>query len=65
MYRPGVRRCGPMEHLPRRSPVAITALAYVPAVLCMMTVGVIVPFIDTLSRDLGTGRAQLGLAVAL
>jgi predicted MFS family arabinose efflux permease len=31
----------------------------------MMTVGVIVPFIDTLSRDLGTGRAQLGLAVAL
>jgi predicted MFS family arabinose efflux permease len=52
-------------NLPRRSPVAITALAYVPAVLCMMTVGVIVPFIDTLSRDLGTNRAQLGLAVAL
>jgi predicted MFS family arabinose efflux permease len=31
----------------------------------MMTVGVIVPFIDTLSGDLGTHRAQLGLAVAL
>jgi predicted MFS family arabinose efflux permease len=54
-----------MLNLPRRSPVAITALAYVPAVLCMMTVGVIVPFIDTLSRDLGTSRAQIGLAVAL
>jgi len=55
----------PLLNLPRRNPVALTALAYVPAVLCMMTVGVIVPFIDALSHDLATSRAQLGLAVAL
>jgi predicted MFS family arabinose efflux permease len=54
-----------MLTLPRRSPVALTALAYVPAVLCMMTVGIIVPFIDTLSHDLAATRAELGLAVAL
>jgi predicted MFS family arabinose efflux permease len=58
----------PMEQTlnpPRRSALALTALAYIPAVLCMMSSGVIVPFIDTLSRDLATTRPQLGLAIAL
>ena len=50
---------------PRRSAVALTALAYIPSVLCMMPVGVLVPFIDTLSRDLITTAPQLGLAIAL
>ena len=50
---------------PRRSALALTALAYIPAVLCMMTIGVIVPFIETLSRDLATTPPQLGLALAL
>ena len=50
---------------PRRSAVALTALAYIPSVLCMMPVGVLVPFIDTLSRDLVTTAPQLGLAIAL
>jgi predicted MFS family arabinose efflux permease len=50
---------------PRQSAVAVTALAYIPAVLCMMTVGVIVPFIGPLSHDLRTTPAQLGLAIAL
>ena len=50
---------------PRRSALTLTALAYVPAVLVMMTIGVIVPFLDTLSRDLATQQAQLGLAIAL
>ena len=50
---------------PRRSALALTALAYIPAVLCMMTSGVIVPFIETLSRDLATTPPQLGLAIAL
>jgi predicted MFS family arabinose efflux permease len=57
-----------MEHTLKpahRSAVTLTALAYIPAVLSMMTVGVIVPFIDTLQGDLGTSRAQLGLAIAL
>ena len=50
---------------PRQGAVALTALAYIPSVLCMMTVGVIVPFISTLSQDLHTTPAQLGLAIAL
>jgi predicted MFS family arabinose efflux permease len=50
---------------PRRSALALTAIAYVPTVLSMMTIGVIVPFIDTLSRDLAASPAQLGLAIAL
>jgi MFS family permease len=48
-----------------RSALTLTAIAYVPAVLSMMTVGVLVPFIATLSRDLGASPAQLGLAIAL
>lgn len=45
--------------------LAVTAMAYLPAVLCMMTVGVVVPFIDTLTRDLGVGHAQIGLSIAM
>jgi MFS family permease len=47
------------------NPVTLTALAYIPAVLSMMTIGVIVPFIDTLEGVLATNRAQIGLAIAL
>lgn len=43
----------------------MVALAWVPTLMCMMTVGVVVPFIGTLGRDLGTSAAQLGLAIAL
>jgi predicted MFS family arabinose efflux permease len=50
---------------PVRSALAITALAYLPSVLAMMSVGVIVPFIDTLCHDLATLPAQIGLAIAL
>src|ERR1700716_1353900 len=50
---------------PRRSALTLTAIAYAPTVLSMMTIGVIVPFIDTLSRDLAASPAQLGLAIAL
>lgn len=52
-------------NLPHRSALALTALAYIPAVLCMMTSGVIVPFIGALSHDLATTPPQLGLALAL
>lgn len=45
--------------------LALTAMAYLPAVLCMMTVGVVVPFIDMLTRDLGVGHGQIGLSIAL
>jgi predicted MFS family arabinose efflux permease len=48
-----------------RSALTLTAIAYVPAVLSMMTVGVLVPFIETLSRDLAASPAELGLAIAL
>jgi predicted MFS family arabinose efflux permease len=48
-----------------RSPLALVALAYIPDVLSMMTVGVVVPFIAVLSRDLAATPAQLGLAIAL
>ena len=47
------------------NPVTLTALAYIPAVLSMMTIGIIVPFIDTLEGALDTNRAQIGLAIAL
>jgi predicted MFS family arabinose efflux permease len=50
---------------PRRSAPTLTAIAYLPALMGMMTIGVIVPFIDTLGRDLATSPAQLGLAIAL
>ena len=50
---------------PHQSAIALTALAYIPAVFSMMTVGVIVPFIGPLSQNLSTSHAQLGLAIAL
>ena len=51
---------------PRRGhALGLTAIAYVPAVISMMTVGVVVPFITTLSRDLSASPAALGLAIAL
>ena len=53
------------ENLPQRGALGLTALAYVPAVLCMATVGVIVPFIGILSDALATTPAQIGLAIAL
>src|SRR4051794_17995571 len=48
-----------------RSTLALVALAYLPDVLSMMTVGVVVPFIAVLSRDLTATPAELGLAIAL
>lgn len=50
---------------PARGAVTITLLAYVPAVLCMMTVGIIVPFLDVLAQEMQATRAQLGLGIAL
>lgn len=44
---------------------ALTAIAYLPTVFSMMTVGVVVPFIPALSRELGATPAELGLAIAL
>jgi MFS family permease len=54
-----------MQNPARTSPLALTALAYVPALLSMATVGTIVPFIGTLSTELAASPAQLGLAIAL
>jgi MFS family permease len=50
---------------PAHSTVKITALAYVPAVASMMTIGVLVPFIDRLRSDLGGSGAAIGFAFAL
>jgi predicted MFS family arabinose efflux permease len=50
---------------PAPGAVTITLLAYVPAVLCMMTVGVIVPFLDVLAQQMQATRAELGLGIAL
>ena len=55
----------PTPNSPQRSALGVTALAYFPAVLCMMTVGVIVPFIGALSADLATTAPQIGLSIAL
>jgi len=55
----------PTQNASQRGALALTALAYFPAVLCMSTVGVIVPFIGTLSADLATTAPQIGLAIAL
>jgi len=43
----------------------ITALAYVPAVASMMTIGVLVPFIGPLCADLHASPAQIGFGFAL
>ena len=54
----------PVE-LTAHSTLRITALAYLPAVGGMMTIGVVVPFIDRLCAELGASRAELGFAIAL
>ncbi len=54
-----------LVNLPPRSVLTLIALAYVPCVLCMMTIGIVVPFIHTLSNYLAASPAQLGLAIAL
>lgn len=48
-----------------RGAVLLTALAYVPAMLSMMTIGVVVPFVATLGREFSATPAELGLAIAL
>lgn len=55
----------PTPNPPQSNALTVTAMAYVPALLSMMTIGVIVPFIGPLSRDLATSPSQLGLAIAL
>jgi MFS family permease len=45
--------------------VTLSALAYLPAVLSMMPVGVVVPFIARLGQDLAASPAELGFAIAL
>jgi predicted MFS family arabinose efflux permease len=43
----------------------LVALAYVPALLSMMTVGILVPFIGRLGEELAATPAQMGFAIAL
>jgi predicted MFS family arabinose efflux permease len=50
---------------PTYNTLAITALAYIPAVIGMMTIGVLVPFIDRLCSQLSASRAEIGFAIAL
>jgi predicted MFS family arabinose efflux permease len=50
---------------PQYTTVRITALAYIPAVIAMMTVGVLVPFIDRLCIELSASRSEIGFAIAL
>jgi predicted MFS family arabinose efflux permease len=50
---------------PHYNTLKITALAYVPAVVAMMTIGVLVPFIDRLCSEFGASRAEIGFAIAL
>ncbi|HMA00172.1 MAG TPA: MFS transporter [Steroidobacteraceae bacterium] len=54
----------PVESTPHHT-LTITSLAYLPAVAAMMTIGVLVPFIDSLCTDLSATRAEIGLAIAL
>lgn len=49
----------------RANPLILTALAYLPGVLSMMTVGIIVPFIGALGQSFSATPAELGLAIAL
>lgn len=51
--------------VPRARALLVTLLAYIPSVLSMMTIGVIVPLIEPLTRELSATRAQLGLSIAL
>jgi MFS family permease len=54
----------PVESPPYNT-LKITALAYIPAVVAMMTIGVLVPFIDSLCSELSATRAEIGFAIAL
>lgn len=45
--------------------LTVTAMAYLPGVLAMMTVGIIVPFIATLGESFSATPAEIGLAIAL
>jgi MFS family permease len=54
----------PVESPPYNT-LKITALAYIPAVVAMMTIGVLVPFIDSLCSELSATRAEVGFAIAL
>lgn len=45
--------------------LAVVSLAYAPALLSMMTVGIIVPFIGALVRAFSATPAELGLSIAL
>lgn len=56
---------GGSDQVPRAAALRVTLLAYVPAVLSMMTIGVIVPLIGPLTRELHATRAQLGMSIAL
>ena len=47
-----------------QSALLVVSLAYAPSLLSMMTVGIIVPFIGTLTRVLSATPAELGLAIA-
>jgi predicted MFS family arabinose efflux permease len=47
------------------STLKITAVAYVPAVVSMMTIGVLVPFIEPLCAALHASPAQIGFGFAL
>ncbi len=55
----------PPSRVTTHGALKITALAYVPAVAAMMTIGVLVPFIDRLRNDLGASGAEIGFAFAL
>lgn len=48
-----------------RGTPAVMAMAYVPPLLCIMTIGVLVPFLAVLGDGLGASDAQLGLTIAL
>lgn len=49
----------------RPNPLILTAMAYLPGVLSMMTVGIIVPFIGALGASFSATPAELGLSIAL
>lgn len=49
----------------RTPALTLTATAYLPGVLSMMTVGIVVPFIAALCESFSATPAELGLAIAL
>lgn len=49
----------------RANALILTAMAYLPGALSMMTVGIIVPFIGVLAEGFSATPAELGLAIAL